>query len=129
MTVILKSNFKIYLLHKLRSYLCSWLKNLSSSKYYCELISAPEILLLNPCHLVLTIILMCTRCMIRIGMPICVDVKRPVVNFLIRYLNSQYMKDRKPLMNTKGADLFSWYIEEDKFSLRWIIAKFLFLIT
>ena len=55
---------------------------------YCEFISTVVILVINIylCHLVLTIILKCTPCIIRIGVWNCVDVKRPIFNFLVKCL-------------------------------------------
>ena len=52
------------------------------------MISTVMILVINihPCHLVLTIIFMCSPCMIRISMWNCVDVRRPIINFLIQCL-------------------------------------------
>ena len=52
------------------------------------MISTVMILVINihPCHLVLTIIFMCSPCMIRISMWNCVDVRRPIINFLNRCL-------------------------------------------
>ena len=38
------------------------------------------------CHSALTILWLCTPCMIRISVWNCVDVRRPIINFLIRCL-------------------------------------------
>ena len=59
----------------MRTYLCSW--DFTKKIYSC--------------HLVWTIILICTPCMNLISMSVCVGVKRPVVNFLIRCLAREWI--------------------------------------